>query len=384
MKIYLVGGAVRDKLLGLPVKDNDWVVTGTTPQRMKRLGYRPVGKDFPVFLHPDTNEEYALARTERKSGHGYAGFVFHTAADVSIEEDLIRRDLTINAIAEDEQGNLIDPYQGQKDIQQQQLRHVSPAFQEDPLRILRVARFAARFHSLGFTVANETMELMKSMVTSGEASHLVAERVWQETVRALMEPAPDIYFKILEECGALSVVLPEIHTFIHNSDNLNNLQAAANHQASDVVRFGCLFAGDVESLPVVQAMSGRMRLPAAFTEMAALVVQYGATVPDILPTRNAEAWMRLYEQTDAIRRPERFKDLLTCISFINSEKNTKKVTEPLFKQCINHLHDLLAINARDIVTQGIKGREVGDRLRAERLEKLKCLLSMVGFHPKDR
>ncbi|HTJ96417.1 MAG TPA: multifunctional CCA tRNA nucleotidyl transferase/2'3'-cyclic phosphodiesterase/2'nucleotidase/phosphatase, partial [Rhodocyclaceae bacterium] len=208
MKIYAVGGAIRDKLLGLPVKDRDWVVVGTTPGGMIRAGYRAVGRDFPVFLHPDTNEEYALARTERKTAPGYAGFVFHTAPDVTLEEDLIRRDLTINAIAEAEDGSLIDPFNGQADIASKTLRHVSAAFAEDPVRILRVARFAARFHD--FTVAPETMALMQSMVANGEVNALVAERVWQELAKGLMEAQPSRMLKVLHECGALARILPEV------------------------------------------------------------------------------------------------------------------------------------------------------------------------------
>ena len=371
MKIYLVGGAVRDKLLGLPVKDNDWVVTGSTPEQMKQLGYMPVGKDFPVFLHPESREEYALARTERKSGRGYTGFVFHTSADVSIEEDLVRRDLTINAIAEDEQGNLIDPCHGQQDLQQRTLRHVSPAFQEDPLRILRVARFAARFHCQGFSVADETMQLMKDMVATDEASHLVAERVWQETVRALMEPVPQAFFRTLQDCGALSVVLPELNECISGSDNLAFLQSAAQEQASDIVRFGCLFAGSYEQLPVVKKMSERMRLPVAFVDMATLVVKYADKIPDTLQSLDAETWMALFEQTDAVRRPERFAELLTCTRY--TRQGT--VSALMIEQANHHLKVILAMNARDIVAQGFKGKEIGDQLRIARVAKLAELLS---------
>ncbi|MDD7805402.1 MAG: multifunctional CCA tRNA nucleotidyl transferase/2'3'-cyclic phosphodiesterase/2'nucleotidase/phosphatase, partial [Endozoicomonas sp. (ex Botrylloides leachii)] len=203
MQVYLVGGAVRDGLLGLKIKDRDWVVVGATPEVMCAKGFRLIGKDFPVFLHPDTHEEYALARTERKFGHGYSGFTFYTSADISLEEDLLRRDLTINAMAQDTEGNIFDPYGGQKDLENKKLRHVSSAFEEDPLRILRVARFAARFHKAGFTIAHETMELMKKMVSTGEANYLIAERIWQETVRALMTSSPAIYFKTLMDCGAL-------------------------------------------------------------------------------------------------------------------------------------------------------------------------------------
>ena len=210
MKIYRVGGAVRDKLLNYPSDENDWVVVGATPQKMVDLNYVPVGSDFPVFIKPETGEEYALARTERKSGHGYQGFTFHADEDISLEEDLVRRDLTINAMAEDQDGSLIDPYGGQRDLSDKLLRHVSDAFTEDPLRVLRVARFAARYHHLGFTIAADTLALMTSITASGELGYLVAERVWKETERALGERSPDIYIQTLRDCGALKALFPEV------------------------------------------------------------------------------------------------------------------------------------------------------------------------------
>ena len=210
MKIYLVGGAVRDTLLGLPVKEKDWVVVGATPQQMIDLDYKPVGKDFPVFLHPQTGEEYALARTERKSGHGYRGFTFHTDPGVTLEEDLVRRDLTINAMAMDADGELIDPFNGREDLNQGLLRHVSPAFREDPVRILRVARFAARFARFGFHVTHGTNALMRQMVESGEIDYLVPERVWKETSRALSESSPERFFEVLRGCAALERLFPEV------------------------------------------------------------------------------------------------------------------------------------------------------------------------------
>ena len=211
MKIYRVGGAVRDKLLNYPCYENDWVVVGSSPEEMIKLGYQPVGNDFPVFIKTETGEEYALARTERKSGVGYQGFTFHTAPNISLEDDLIRRDITINAMAEDADGNIIDPYGGQKDLRRKVLRHVSDAFIEDPLRVLRVARFAARYHHLGFTIAPETEALMKSIVKRGELADLVAERVWKETDRALCEQSPDLFIQTLRNCGALATLLPEVN-----------------------------------------------------------------------------------------------------------------------------------------------------------------------------
>lgn len=366
MKIFLVGGAVRDKLLGVPVKDRDWVVTGSTPEEMLKKGFEPVGKDFPVFLHPKTKEEYALARTERKSGHGYTGFVFHTDPDVTLEDDLIRRDLTINAIAEDEQGNLLDPYHGQQDIQQKILRHVSPAFQEDPLRILRVARFYARLKPFGFNVASETLVLMEKMVADGETSHLVAERVWQETIRALMEPNPEAYFEVLQQCGALTVVMPELNALLKSNRNLALLQKASQQQASDLVRFGCLFTGKPEQLTNLKDMAKRMCLPAPFAEMAGLVLQHGKTAKATLINTEAESLMALYEQTDAIRRPERFAEFLACVSVI--AENTLDAFR--FQQANELLQECRAMNARAIVQQGFKGKEVGEQLRIARLAKL--------------
>ena len=366
-----MGGAVRDKLLGIPVKDKDWVVTGSTPEEMKQQGFVPVGKDFPVFLHPDTKEEYALARTERKSGHGYAGFTFHAAADVNLEDDLVRRDLTINAIAEDRAGNLIDPYGGQQDIQDKILRHVSPAFQEDPLRILRVARFYARLKPLGFSLASETLGLMSDMVESGEASFLVAERVWQETHRALMEPAPDAFFEILRQCEALSVVMPELHHLLQQNNNLPVLLKAADSDAPDIIRFGCLWAGVPEQSTDLKAMAKRMRLPAAFAEIAQLVMEQGLTVQSVLGHLTAEALMNLFEQADALRRPERFADLLECSRLISTGRLSARQTD----NACQLLRECLAMNARAIVEKGFKGREVGEQLRIARLGKLKKLIA---------
>ncbi|MCL5426921.1 MAG: polynucleotide adenylyltransferase, partial [Gammaproteobacteria bacterium] len=210
LKVYRVGGAVRDALLGCPVYDNDWVVVGATPDDMRKRGFKPVGRDFPVFLHPETAEEYALARTERKSGHGYAGFEVHASPDVTLEEDLLRRDLTINAIAESTEGALTDPFGGRGDIEQRVLRHTSSAFSEDPLRVLRTARFLARYASLGFTIAPETLALMREVSHSGELEHLAAERVWVETEKALGEPSPEVYFTTLKRCDALAIWWPEL------------------------------------------------------------------------------------------------------------------------------------------------------------------------------
>ncbi|WP_422461899.1 polynucleotide adenylyltransferase [Endozoicomonas sp. ALB115] len=377
MQVYRVGGAVRDQLLGLPVKDNDWVVVGATPGQMKDLGYQPVGRDFPVFLHPQTKEEYALARTERKTGHGYAGFSFHTSVDISLEEDLLRRDLTINAMAEDQHGNIIDPYGGQEDLKNRRLRHISPAFQEDPLRILRVARFAARLAPLGFQVAEETLELMSNMVNNGEASHLVSERVWQETSRALMEPSPSVYFQTLECCGALQAVLPEFRSLIHNQ-TLLHLNMAARDNNTALIRFGCLFspllpqaeAEKTNGILTVQGVSSRLRLPSEYADMALLVTEHAQSVTSVIHRNDAESLMSLFEATDALRRPERFISLMTILSYSFAMVKLKK------SQIIELLTGCLSIKARELMTENITGKALGEALRQKRLQQMQSKMPL--------
>ena len=318
MKIYLVGGAVRDRLLGLKIKDRDWVVVGATPDKMLAKGFRPVGKDFPVFLHPDTHEEYALARTERKSGHGYGGFTFYTSPNISLEDDLVRRDLTINAMAQDPEGNIFDPYGGQKDLENKKLRHVSSAFEEDPLRILRVARFAARFHQDGFTIASETMTLMKKIVATGEANHLVAERIWQETARALMEPSPAVYFQVLIDCGALQVIMPLAYPFFTSSSPaLPALTAAASNNESELVRFACLYP-PISSVSTDKLTSffKQMPLPSAFSERALLINTLYSELVAGQKEMTAKALTAVFSKTDAYRKPERFIDILTSSYYL--------------------------------------------------------------------
>jgi tRNA nucleotidyltransferase (CCA-adding enzyme) len=292
VKAYVVGGAVRDELLGLPVKDRDHVVVGATPEEMVRLGFRPVGKDFPVFLHPQTHEEYALARTERKSGRGYKGFTVHAAPDVTLEDDLRRRDLTINAMARAEDGTLIDPFHGREDLQRRRLRHVSPAFPEDPVRILRVARFAARFD---FQVDQSTMDLMRNMVTSGEADALVPERVWQELAKGLCEPSPQRMFEVLEKSGLRAKLLPEIRNI------------TLNFHGSLAVRFA-LLAWPLEEAEVT-ALCERLRAPNDVRELALLASRNRDA---LLAAARAtpQALLELLKRADAFRRPERFAGLL--------------------------------------------------------------------------
>ncbi|HZT54607.1 MAG TPA: multifunctional CCA addition/repair protein, partial [Burkholderiaceae bacterium] len=337
MESYMVGGAVRDQLQHLPVTDRDWVVVGATPEQMLALGFKPVGVDFPVFLHPETREEYALARTERKVAPGYRGFRFHAAPDVTLEDDLRRRDLTINAIAQAADGTLIDPCGGRRDLAAGLLRHVSPAFAEDPVRILRVARFAARFTT--FTVAPETLALMREMVAAGEVDALVPERVWQELARGLMEAQPSRMFEVLRACGALARLLPEVdrlwgvpqradyHPEVDTGVHLMLvLDMAARLDASLAVRFACLghdlgkgttpvdvlprhLGHEARSVALVREVCERLRVPVACRELAEVVAREHGNVH-----RSAEfgaaAVLRLIERCDAIRRPDRFADML--------------------------------------------------------------------------
>ena len=338
MKAYIVGGAVRDRLLGRPVNDHDWVVVGSTPEAMVAAGYKPVGRDFPVFLHPETHEEYALARTERKSGRGYHGFQFQAAPDVTIEEDLARRDLTINAIAEDpETGALIDPYDGQRDLQAKVLRHVSEAFADDPVRLLRLARLAARYTD--FSVAPDTMALCKRMVEAGEVDALVAERVWRELARGLMEPRPDRMLEVLRACGALARLLPEVDRLwgvpqpeAHHPEVdagvhlLMVLRMAARLEAPLPVRFACLchdlgkgttdearlprhLGHEARSVALAESLCERWRVPADCRALAVVVAREHGNVHRSAEL-NAKALVRLFERCDAWRRPERFAELL--------------------------------------------------------------------------
>ena len=342
MEIYLVGGAVRDSLLDLPVRDKDWVVVGSNAKLMKEQGYLQVGKDFPVFLHPQTKQEYALARTERKVGVGYLGFEFDASEFVTLEQDLLRRDLTINAIAESSDGQLIDPYNGRRDIKDKVLRHVSPAFAEDPLRVLRVAKFAARFARLGFTVAPETLKLMSNIVQSGEIEALVRERVWQEIEQTMGGPAPDVFIAVLRDCGALKSILPEVDrlfgvpqpvkyhpevdTGLHT---LLSLQQAVKLTDDPVIRYATLVhdvgkgvtdkanwpshhAHETLGLPLQADISKRLHVPNEFAKLAALVCEHHTKMHRIKELRPTTL-LKLIEALDGFRRPERVqKFLLAC------------------------------------------------------------------------
>ena len=310
MKIYSVGGAVRDELLGLPVKDHDYVVVGATPEEMIRQGYKPVGRDFPVFLHPTTHEEYALARTERKTARGYHGFEFHAAPDVTLEQDLARRDLTINAIARDPDGHVIDPHHGADDLKSRMLRHVSPAFAEDPVRILRVARFAARF---GFRVAPETMKLMREMAKNGEADALVPERVWQELARGLMEAKPSRMFAVLRDSGALAHVVPELDALWDEPDAANAAMAALDDAASSGALLPARVATPARWLEplAVESLCHRLKVPSDCRDLALLASRHANTVLDA-PELDGESLLELFDTVDAWRRPERFAELMAA------------------------------------------------------------------------
>ncbi|GAB4116706.1 MAG: multifunctional CCA addition/repair protein [Wenzhouxiangellaceae bacterium] len=339
MQTYLVGGAIRDRMLGIGDSDRDYVVTGATPEQMQALGYKPVGRHFPVFLHPESKAEYALARTERKQGRGHQGFVFHTGADVTIEDDLIRRDLTINAMAEDAAGKLIDPYHGQQDLAARLLRHISPAFAEDPLRVLRVARFAAKLAPFGFTVADETMQLMRQISASGELQTLSAERVWQELHKALLTSAPQRFVEVLRSCGALAQLLPEVdalfgvpqvekyHPEVDTGVHvLMTLQLAAEHNCAAEIRFALLLhdlgkaltpdeqlpkhhGHEISGVPLILAVCDRLKVPKKYRELAQLVGRWHLLVHRALELR-AQTLLQLLERCDALRRPQRFALLL--------------------------------------------------------------------------
>ena len=400
MQIYLVGGAVRDSLINYPSSENDWVVVGATPEQMTDLGYKPVGQDFPVFIHPKTGEEYALARTERKSGHGYKGFEFYTSTEVSLEEDLIRRDLTINAMAQDDEGHIIDPFDGQKDLAHKLLRHVSEAFTEDPLRVLRVARFAARYAHLGFTVAPETMELMKSIVAKGEMEFLVAERVWKETSRALTEQSPQVSFEVLKACNALEVLLPEvdalfgvpqradyhpeIDTGIHT---LMALKAATKLTDCEAIRFAVLVhdvgkaitpedvlpshsGHEKRGLPLVKAICDRLTVPNKHRQLAMSVTEFHLHCHRALELKPATL-LKLFQSIGAIRSPEKLIDFLTCCEAdIKGRAGFEDAAYPSKDYLLAALEAVSQVDISDLVDQGVTGAEIGKQLNQRQIQNL--------------
>ena len=371
MKIYSVGGAVRDELLGLPVKDRDYVVVGATPEDMTRLGYKPVGKDFPVFLHPKTHEEYALARTERKTARGYKGFQVYAAPDVTLEEDLSRRDLTINAIARDQAGHIIDPYGGAQDLKLGVLRHVSPAFAEDPVRILRAARFAARF---GFKLAPATLRLMRGMVEAGEADALVAERVWQELAIGLMEAAPSKMFALLRRCGALARALPELALAWSSRAQYARSQRALDFAAAAgyvlPVRYAvlaCALADGDAPEGALRQMSARLRAPADCADLALLTLR--RRQPIVLGAQlDAEAVVTLLQACDAWRRPARFEQLLQAVECCHRRRAQPFAAAA---RLIAALGAARAVDAGAIAHSESEPHRIGARLRAARVAAIK-------------
>ena len=359
MKIYLVGGAVRDKLLGLPVKERDWVVVGATVEDMLKLGYRQVGKEFPVFLHPKTKEEYALARVERKVQPGYRGFAVDTSPDVSLEEDLIRRDLTINAMAEDEQGKLIDPYHGQEDLNQKLLRHVSPAFSEDPVRILRVGRFLARYARLGFSVAPESIALMGKMVKAGEVNALVAERVFKELDRALAEPHPEKFFELLDACGALAILFPSLKT---ESDGMHALKTAAKLTPKPVIRFAALLHALPDAKKTIPELCERYRTPNAYKALALLTAAHYNEALNAT-TMSSKKLLSLLNALDSHRREARFHDFLIACDAIAQTCNN--IFDPMWlKRCADAA---ASVDVKAILATGVTGPEFIALLNQKRL-----------------
>jgi tRNA nucleotidyltransferase (CCA-adding enzyme) len=401
MQIYLVGGAVRDRLLNYPVKEKDWVVVGATAKEMLDLHYQQVGKDFPVFLHPETKEEYALARTERKTSPGYTGFAVNATPSVSLEDDLLRRDLTINAIAEDAQGQIIDPFNGQADLQAKLLRHVSPAFAEDPVRILRVARFAARYYHLGFSVADETMSLMNNMVNAGEVDALVAERVWQEMAKALGEHHPEQFITVLKDCGALQRILPEIDclfgipqpknyhpeidTGIHS---LMVLQQAVKLTPSRKTRFAALchdlgkcqsprhklpshHGHEEKGVKIIQQLCNRLRIPNDFRDLAIITARFHLHIHRAFELRD-DTLLNTLESLDALRKPERFEAfLIACMADARGRKDRENIDYPQADYLRKAAQAISGINIEELKQQKLKGKDMANAIRQLRIEAIK-------------
>ena len=409
MKTYLVGGAVRDGLLGITGADRDWVVVGSTPEAMAAQGFRPVGKDFPVFLHPQTHEEYALARTERKTAPGYKGFVVHASPEVRLEEDLARRDLSINAIAQAEDGTLIDPYGGQHDLQHKVLRHVTEAFREDPVRILRVARFAARFPE--FKVAAQTLALMQDMVGDGEVDALVSERVWQELSKGLMSAKPSRMLQVLRDCGALKILLPEVdrlygvpqppehHPEIDTGVHLEMvLDETARVQAPLEVRFAALchdlgkgttakellprhIGHEQRSVTLLRKLCERLRVPVPCRELAEVVAREHGHLHGAM-SFGAEALLRLLIRCDAIRRPERFAlALQACECDARGRLGLQQRDYPQSAHLQTMLNAALSVDTANMsalaMQQGLSGMEVGQRIEQARVKAIALALSGV-------
>lgn len=407
MKIYLVGGAVRDQLLGLPVKDRDWIVVGADPATLLSLGYQQVGKDFPVFLNPKTKEEYALARTERKASAGYTGFICDFSPTITLEQDLIRRDLTINAMAQSEDGEIIDPYGGKQDLENRILRHISPAFSEDPLRVLRVARFAARYHSLGFKISSETLALMAELAQSGELQHLTAERVWLETEKALNEKNPEIYFETLHKTGALSVLFPEIDalygvpnpvkhhpevdSFIHTmlvlkqAVNLTENNPILNKSA---VRFAAIchdlgkaltpqnilphhYRHEQAGIKRTRTLCKRLKVPNYFQELAELTCEFHTHIHKAFELR-AETVITLFNRFDVWRKPQRFQEFLqVCLADTRGRTGFETKDYPQIDYINQLLHSANEVDVQQVIADGFEKQAIRNELTKRRILAVK-------------
>ncbi len=414
MEIYLVGGAIRDELLGLPIKERDWLVVGATPQDLLARGYKQVGKDFPVFLHPETHEEYALARTERKTAPGYHGFVFETDPTVRLEDDLIRRDLTINTLVRNAQGQLIDKYGGLRDLAQRWLRHVSPAFAEDPVRILRVARFAARFMPLGFRIAPETMSLMRDMVATREVDALVPERVWTETVRALGERQPRFFIEVLRECGALAKIFPEIDQLFgvpqpaHHHPEIDTglhtllaLDQAVAQTSDPKVRFAVLMhdVGKGTTPPdqwprhrgheqrggeLVRAFSARLRIPRDYRNLAILVAEYHTHCHRALELRPGTL-LNTLQALDAFRKTERFEQfLMACEADAHGRIGFETSPYPQADYLRMIYHCIKPVPVQPLLQKGLTGSTLGLAIRHQRLKAMIAAIRDWRNAQKDR
>ena len=407
MRVYLVGGAVRDQLLGLPVKDRDWIVVGAVPATLLSLGYQQVGKDFPVFLNPKTKEEYALARTERKASAGYTGFICDFSPTITLEQDLIRRDLTINAMAQSEDGEIIDPYGGKQDLENRILRHISPAFSEDPLRVLRVARFAARYHSLGFKIASETLALMAELASSGELQHLTAERVWLETEKALNEKNPEIYFETLHKTGALRVLFPEIDalygvpnpvkhhpevdSFIHTmlvlkqAVNLTENNPILNKSS---IRFAAIchdlgkaltpqnilphhYGHEQAGIKPTRSLCKRLKVPSYFQELAELTCEFHTHIHKAFELR-AETVITLFNRFDVWRKPQRFQEFLqVCLADTRGRTSFENKDYPQIDYINQLLHAANEVDVRQVIADGFEKQEIRNELMKRRILAVK-------------
>ena len=376
MEIYLVGGAVRDRILGLPIKEKDWCVVGSSPKEMKKRGFQSVGKDFPVFLHPETKEEYALARTERKIKPGYHGFDFNTSKNVTLLEDLKRRDLSINAMAIDKNDNLIDPYNGLDDINQKKLRHVSKAFNEDPVRVLRTAKFAARFYQLGFSVHADTQKIMKSISDDGELDHLVSDRVWKEMEQALSGNDPHVFFITLQNCGALIKLFPEL--YINKDAKIKHgfsvLKKIANHSYDPAINFS-IFIYDIERAKTsdddemqinfqktLDSLKKRLPIPRRFSEVSSIFIKY-KNILDQAESLEAKSILELLEDSDAFRRTERFNIVLDAYSILDTEKKNQN----MFKRIAKIIVACNNVQTKKIINDETNPRKIREKISQERI-----------------